>query len=162
MSLDETSQLLNTLLSQTHKKTEQKVYTNFIGILSALKKKNLTENQLLLIQEKLSSLNLNAIPEKRRKYYSQKLHEFKTFLKNEFSFTTEKHYAEAGAALGISLGMSLGMVMGLIIGSAINPDLGVSIGMSTGMSLGIGVGVAIGMIYGKRKDDEAKKQGLVL
>ncbi|WP_294733879.1 hypothetical protein [uncultured Flavobacterium sp.] len=162
MDLNKASGLLNTLSSETYKKADKKVYSCFIEVLSSLKNKDLTEDQIALINEKLTSLNLDATPEKRRKYYSQKLTEFKAFLKKEFSFTTEKHYAEAGATLGISLGMSLGMVMGLIIGSAINPDLGVSIGMSTGMSLGIGVGVALGIIYGKRKDDEAKKEGLVL
>ncbi len=154
MSLDETSQLLNTLLSQTHKKAEQKVYTNFIGIVSSLKEKGLNEEQSLLIQEKLSSLDLNTTVENKRKYYNQKLNEFKTFLKNEFSFTTEKYYTERGVGLGISLGTAIG----LSVGTAINPKLGISLGLS----LGISIGLALGISYGTKKDADAKKQGLVV
>ena len=60
MNINETSELLNTLLSQTNKKTEKKVYNSFIRTLSSLKNKDLTENQSQLIKEKLSSLNLKA------------------------------------------------------------------------------------------------------
>lgn len=154
MSLDETSQLLNTLLSQTHKKGEQKIYTCFIRIISSLKNKNLTNDQLLLIQNKLSSLNLNTTVENRRKYYNQKLNEFKTFLKKEFSFTPEKYYTQKGIGLGISLGTAIG----LSIGTAINPKLGISLGLS----LGISIGMALGISYGAKKDADAKKQGLVV
>ena len=60
MNISETSELLNTLLSKTDKKSEKKVYNCFIRTLSSLKKKDLTENQSQLIQEKLSSLNLKG------------------------------------------------------------------------------------------------------
>ena len=94
MDINDTSELLNTLSSQTDKKSEKKIYNCFIRILTFLKNRDLTENQLQLIQEKLSSLNLKATTENRKKYYKQKLSEFKAFLKNEFSFTTEKYYTE--------------------------------------------------------------------
>ncbi len=110
----------------------------------------MTENQSRLIQEKLSSLNLKATTENKKKYYKQKFSEFKTFLKNEFSFTTEKYYTE----LGMIYGMSIGMSFGLSIGMAINPVFG----MSFGLSIGISVGVALGMMYGTRKDAGAKRQ----
>ena len=154
MSLNETSELFNTLLSQTQKKAEKRVYSCFIGIVSSLKKKDLTENQLLLIEEKLSSLHLKATTENKRKYYNQKLNEFKTFLKNEFSFTTEKHFTR----IGLSLGISLGTAIGISVGSAINPTLGIGLGLS----LGISIGMTLGISYGAKKDADAKKQGLVI
>jgi hypothetical protein len=154
MNINDTSELLNNLLSQTDKKSEKKIYNCFILTLSSLKKRDLTEDQSKLIQEKLSSLNLNTVTKNRKSYYKQKLSEFKAFLKNEFSLTTQKHYTE----LGMIYGMIFGSGIGLSIGSAINPTVGISIGLSTGT----GVGMVLGMVYGARKDAEAKKQGRVL
>ena len=109
MNINETSELLNTLLSQADKKSEKKVYTCFIRTLSSLKKKDLTKNQSQLIQEKLSSLNLKATTENRKKYYKQKLSEFKAFLKNQFSFTSAKYYTEIWMVYGMIFGTGLGL-----------------------------------------------------
>lgn len=154
MNISETSELLNTLLSKTDKKSEKKVYNCFIRTLSSLKKKDLTENQSQLIQEKLSSLNLKVTTENRKKYYKQQLSEFKVFLKNEFSFTTEKYYTE----MGMIYGMIFGSGMGLSMGVAFDPALGTSIGLS----MGTGIGMVLGMIYGASKDAEAKKLGRII
>lgn len=154
MTIDKTSELLNTLLSQTDKKTEKKVYTCFIRTLASLKDRDLSKNQSQLIQEKLSSLNLKATTGNKKKYYKQKFCEFKAFLKNEFSFTSARYYTE----IGMVYGMIFGAGIGLSIGVAINPILGTSIGMS----IGTGVGMVLGMIYGTRKDSDAKRQGRVL
>ena len=154
MDINKATELLNTLLAQTDKKREQKVYNCFIRTLTSLEKRDLTENQLQLIDEKLASLNLKATTTNKKKYYRKKLVEFRTFLKNEFSFTTEKYYTE----LGIIYGMIFGTAIGLSIGTAINPAIGTSIGLSAGT----GIGMVIGMMFGARKDAEAKKQGNVI
>jgi len=154
MNIKDTSELLIVLLSQTDKKSEKKIYNCFIRTLSSLKKRDLTENQLQLIQDKLSALNLKTTTENRKKFYKQKLSEFKGFLKNEFSFTTEKYYTE----MGMIYGMIFGTGIGLSIGVTIDPGLGTSIGLS----IGTGVGMVLGMIYGARKDAEAKRQGRVI
>jgi len=154
MNINDTSKFLNKLLSESDKKSEKKIYNCFIRTLSSLKKRDLTENQSHLIQEKLSSLNLKATTENRKKFYKQKLSEFKAFLKNEFSFTSEKYYTE----IGMVYGMMFGTGIGLSIGIAINPTLGISIGLS----IGTGVGMVLGMMYGARKDAEAKRQGRVI
>ncbi len=146
MTINDTIKLLNTLLSQTDKKTEKKVYNCFTRTLSSLNTKDLTEDQSQLIQDKLSSLNLNTVTENRKKIYKQKLSEFKAFLKNEFSFTSAKYYTE------------IWMVYGMIFGTGI----GISIGTGIGLSIGTGVGMVLGMIYGARKDAEAKRQGRVI
>jgi len=154
MNINDTSELLNSLLSQTSKKSEKKIYNCFIRTLSSLKKKDLTENQSQLIQEKLSSLNLKATTENRKKYYKQKHCEFKGFLKNKFSFTSARYYTE----IWMLYGMIFGTGIGLSIGSAINPTLGISLGLS----IGTGAGMALGIMYGARKDAEAKRQGRVI
>lgn len=154
MNVKKASELVNTLLSQTDKKSEKKVYTCFIRILSSLDNRDLTEDQSQLIQEKLSSLNLSTATKNRKKFYRQKLSEFKSFLKKEFSFTTEKHYTE----LGMIYGMSLGTGIGLSIGTAMNPSFGTSIGLS----IGTAIGMVLGMMYGARKDAEAKRLGRVI
>jgi F0F1-type ATP synthase assembly protein I len=154
MDIDKASEFLKTLLAQTDKKRERKVYNCFIRTLASLKKRDLTEDQLKLIDEKLASLNLKATTKNKKKYYKQRLSEFRTFLKDEFSFTTEKYYTE----LGMIYGMIFGTSMGLTIGMAINPAFGTSIGMS----IGTGVGMVIGMMYGARKDTEAKRLGRVI
>jgi len=154
MNINKASKLLNNLLSQTDKKSERKIYSCFIRTLSSLKDKDLTESQTQLIQEKLSSLNLNTTTENRKKYYNQKLSKFKTFLKDKFSFTSEKYYTEMGMIYGMSIGMSIGLSVGI----AINPNFGTSIGLS----IGIGAGMVLGMAYGAKKDSEAKRQGLVI
>ncbi len=154
MEVNKALELLSKLESETDKKAEKKRYNCFIRILSSLKNREFTESKTQLIEEKLSSLNLEEPTENRRKYYSKKCSEFVAFLKNEFSFTTEKYYTE----LGMVMGMSFGMAIGISTGIAIDPVFGTSIGLS----VGIGVGMVIGMAYGARKDAEAKRQGKVI
>lgn len=154
MNIEETTELLNSLLSQANKKSEKKVYNCFIGTLASLKKKDLTENQIQLIQEKLSSLDLKATTDNRKKYFKQKLAEFKEFLKIEFSFTTAQHYTEIWMVYGVIFGTSIGTPLGIVFGD----DLGTAIGSSTGTSLGM----VFGMMYGAQKDAEAERQGKVV
>jgi hypothetical protein len=152
--INKTSELLNTLRSETDKKSEKKVYNCFIRTLSSLKNRDLTETQSQLIQKELSSLHLNIEKENRKIFYKQKLSEFKTFLKNEFSFTSAKYYTE----IWMVYGMIFGTGIGILVGTAIGAGLGISIGLS----IGIGFGMVLGMIYGARKDAEAKRQGRVI
>jgi len=149
MNINDTSELLNSLLSQADKKSEKKLYTCFIRTLTSLKNKDLTKSQLELIQEKLSSLNLNTTTENRKKFYKQKHSEFKGFLKNEFSFTSEKHYTELWMIYGMIIGSSFGLISS-------------GLGISFGISIGPGAGLILGMLYGSTKDAEAKKQGKVI
>ncbi len=149
MNIKKASELLNTLRSQADKKAEKKVYNCFIRTLESLEKREFSESETQIIQEKLSLLKLEASTENKKKYYKQKLAEFVAFLKEEFSLTAENHYTE----LGMIYGMIFGAGLGLSIGVAFDPALGTSIGLS----VGIGVGMAIGMTYGAQKDAEAKK-----
>lgn len=154
MTITKTTELLNSLLSQADSKSEKKVYNCFIRTLSSLEKRDLTESQSQLIQEKLSSLNLSTTTGNNKKYYRQKLSQFAAFLKKEFHFTKANYYTE----LGMIYGMSIGTGIGMSIGIAISPTLGISIGLS----IGTAIGLSIGMMFGARKDAEAKKLGKVI
>jgi hypothetical protein len=146
MNISEAITFLKSILYKTNKKSEIKIYENFVAILTSLKSRDLTNEQLKLIEEELSSLNLKANPENNKKYLKRKLAEFKKYLKDEFSLIPEGYYT----AIGMSLGMSFGVA------------IGVSFGESTGIALGISMGMLIGLVIGRRKDEEAKKQNRVL
>ena len=135
------------ILTQTIKKSEIKIYKNFIGILSDLKNRDLTKEQLRCIEEELENLKLKEIPENRKKYFRRKLNEFQKYLKDEFSLTTKGYYE--------SIGMSMGMVFGISIGASI-------FGAGSGVSTGLMFGMLIGFIIGRYMDSEAEKKNLVL
>ena len=154
MAINEAINLLNNLLSQTDKKSEIKAYNCFIRTLTSLNDKDLNENQLHLIQEKLTSLHLDEASENRKKYYKKKHSELRSFLKKEFSFTHKKYYTE----MGMIYGLIFGNVIGLSIGIAIDPFTGTSIGMS----MGTGIGIMFGILYGAKNDAEAERLGNVI
>ncbi len=132
-------------LKETDKKREIKIYRSFISILSNLKSRDLSENQLLSIENEIEILNLKSNPENKRKYFSKKLNTFKTFLKKEFSLISEGHYT--------AIGMSLGMCFGVAFETSLGPS---------GTSLGLALGMLIGLVIGRAKDLEAEKQNRVL
>lgn len=146
MKIIEATVFFKRLLKETGNKRELKVYKSFDMILSNLKDRGLTQEELLLIENELKTLNLKANPENKRKYFSKKLSVFKTYLKDDFSLVSEGYYA--------AIWMSSGMCFGVAIGS--------SFGGSMGVALGISIGMLIGLAIGRTKDIEAEKQNRVL
>ncbi len=108
MTINDTINFLESLLTQTDKKSEIKVYENFIAILSNLKNRELTNEELQSIEEELETLDLKSNPENKKRYFSKKLAEFKKYLKDKLSLISEGYYT--------AIGMSLGMIIGLVIG----------------------------------------------
>jgi len=147
MTINNTIIFFKSILTQTIKKSEIKIYENFIGILSDLKNRDLTKEQLRCIEEELENLKLKEIPENRKKYFRRKLNEFQKYLKDEFSLTTKGYYE--------SIGMSMGMVFGISIGASV-------FGAGSGVSTGLMFGMLIGFIIGRYMDSEAEKKNLVL
>lgn len=145
MTIIETIAFFERLLKETVKKRELKVYKSFIDVLSNLENRNLTDDELLRIQNEIETFDLKSNPENKRKYYSKKLNVFKAFLKEEFSLISEGYY--------IAIGMSLGMCFGVAIGSSLE---------ATGTSTGVAIGMVIGLTIGRIKDMEAEKQNRVL
>ena len=145
MTIIEASEFFKRLLKETSNKREIRVYKSFIGILSNLKSRDLSDDELLTIQNEIETLNFKSSPENKRKFYSKKLNVFKTFLKEEFSLISEGYYT--------ALGMSLGMCLGLAIGTSLG---------ASGTSTGLVIGLLIGLAIGRTKDMEAEKQNRVL
>lgn len=142
MSIKEASDFFEGLLRTTDKKSERKIYENFMGILSDLDNRALDVEQLESIEKELEILDLKANTDNRKRYLRKKLGAFKKYLKAQFSFVTEGYY--------LAIGISLGVAFGAAFGSAFNVGLGVSFGM------------VIGLIIGQNMDAKAKKQNLVL
>lgn len=134
------------LLKRTDKKSEIKIYKDFITILSNLKYRELTEQQYQSIEKELKVLDLKSNSENKKRHFRKKLTAFKKYLQEEFSLISEGYYT----AIGIGIGMSFGVA------------IGASFGESTGIALGISFGMIIGLVIGRKKDAEAEKQGRVL
>lgn len=145
MNIIEATDFFKRLVSESKNKRELKVYKSFISILINLHSRNLTEAELLSIDDELKALNLNSNPKNRSKYFGEKLKEFKAYLKTDFYLISEGYYT--------AIGMSLGMCFGVAIGTSFG-GLGISMGLSLGM--------LIGLVIGRAKDIEAKKQNRVL
>jgi len=146
MTINNATNYFETLLSRAIKKSEIKIYENFIGILSELKNRNLTEEQLRSIEVELGILKLKEIPENKKRYLRRKLNKFKVFLREELSFISEGYYT--------SIGMTLGVSFGIVFGTMFEETFGVS--------MGLGFGVLIGLIIGRIMDSQAEKQNRVL
>jgi len=146
MTTDEAIKLFNTLKSQTTKKSELKVYDDFIQTLTMLSKRDLPTGNLISIETKLNDLKLKSNPENKKKYFRKALNSFKEYLKTEFSLVSKGYYT----AIGISLGMCFGVAFGSVIQE--------SIGTSSSLVFGMLIGLCIGRIM----DVKAEKEGKVL
>ncbi|MFT4665477.1 MAG: hypothetical protein ACI9RM_001296 [Ulvibacter sp.] len=142
MNINDASDYFESLIIKVNKKSEIKIYETFIAILSDLKNKNLTEEELQSIEEELDMLALKENPENRKKYFKQKLEAFKEYLKEELFLITEGYYT----AIGIALGMAFGAAFISVFDSAAS----------------ISFGLIIGLIIGYNMDAEAEKQNRVL
>jgi hypothetical protein len=141
MKIKETLDFFLNLKNDSVEKSEIKVYDKYIGILSDLKYRDLTETQISLIESELKTLNLKTETENNKKYFTKKLTEFEIFLKDKLSLISDGHY------------MSYGMVFGMLAGVLLQFYVGIY------SLLG---GMIIGMIIGGIMDSEARKQGRVL
>lgn len=146
MTLTEAIDHFENLLFKTDKKSEIKTYQAFIGILSDLSERDLTDMELQSIEAELERLQLKVKPENEKKYFRKKLATFKEYLKNEHSFISEGYYTGMGIALGMAFGLSLGLPFS----------------RENGMIFGMMIGMILGIIIGSQMDEQAKKQNRVL
>lgn len=144
MTITESLGFFKKLQKETVNKREIKIYRSFIAILSNLENRDLTDDQLLSIENEIKILNLGEYPKNKRKYFGKKLNAFKAYLKKEFSLISEGYYT--------GIGMSLGMCFGVAFGASFG---------SLGISSGLAFGMLIGLLIGRYKDLEAKKQNRV-
>jgi len=154
MTINETIDFFERLLTETDLKSEIRLYKKFIAVLHDLINKSLSEIQILSIEKRFGNLQINTNPENRKKYFNKEYIEFLKYLKDEFSFVSEGYYTGIGMIFGMIFGNSLGLTIGIIIGEGN--------GIAIGLSMGTGIGMTFGLLFGATKDAEVKKQGRVL
>jgi len=150
MTLQEAYNFFESLKTETIKKSEIKIYEKFVYILSELKVREFSQDEIHSIETELVSLNLASNPENRKKYFKKALSKFEKYLKDTFSLTSKGYYAK----LGITLGSTFGVVLGVLIGERFERSLGIS--------LGISIGMLIGIFVGRHMDSQAKATGKML
>ena len=150
MTLQAAYNFFESLKTETTKKYEIKVYEKFLHILSELKIREFSKDEIQSIETELESLNLKSNPENRKKYFKKALSKFEKYLKDTFSLTSKGYYTNTS----VSLGILFGVVFGLLIGERFEKSLGVS--------FGICMGLFIGAYIGRRKDAQAKAAGNML
>ena len=146
MTLKNALSYFESFLSETSKKSETKVYREFIHIITGLERRDLSETDIESIEKELDALNLDS----NLKISPKALRRFKKYLKDTFSLTPKGYYTN----LGIALGSSFGLLVGVIALSHFERSMGISAGISFGM--------LIGLMIGRTKDSQAKAAGNLL
>ncbi len=150
MTLQEAYNFFERLKTETTKKHEIKVYEKFLHILTELKNREFSKDEIQSIETELDSFNLASIPENRKKYFKKALSKFEKYLRDTFSLTIKRYYTE----LGIVLGASFGILFGVVFLSSWERSMGISLGLI----IGSGIGGAIG----RSMDTKAKSAGKVI
>ena len=150
MTLQAAYNFIESLKTETTKKSEIKVYEKFLHILSKLKIREFSKDEIQSIETELDRLNLKLNPERRKKYFKKALSKFEKFLKDTFSLTSKGYYTN----LYSGLGLSFGLLFGVVFLSSWERSLGISMGLIGGM--------LIGSIIGQSMDSQAKAAGKIL
>ncbi|MGD9899813.1 MAG: hypothetical protein AB7T22_11880, partial [Calditrichaceae bacterium] len=149
MTLQEAYNFFENLKIETTNKSEIKVYEKFSHVLSELKSREFSKDEIQSIEAKLDSLNLESNPEKGKKFFKKVLIDFEKYLKDTFSLTSKGYYT----SIGIGLGSSFGILLGIVFLSSLERSLGIS--------LGIIIGMITGLIIGQSMDAKAKGESRV-
>ena len=150
MTLQEAYNFFESLKTETTKKYEIKVYEKFLHILTELKNREFSKDEIQSIETELKNLNLDSNPEKRKKYFKKALGKFEKYLKDTFSLTSKGHYTN----LGVAYGSLLGSLVGVLISQRSEGTIAISYGISFGM--------LIGLLVGRYMDSQAKVAGNML
>jgi len=150
MTIKNAINLFKRLVSETTKKSEIKVYRDFIEILTNVEKRNLTASEVESLETELDALELNSITTNKKRHFKKALQHFKKYLKDTFSLITKGYYT----ALGITFGASIGLLFGILFLSGLERSLGIS--------LGISVGTFIGIIIARYLESQAKAAGKLI
>ena len=150
MTLQEACDFFESITTETTKKSEIKIYKNFLYILAQLKNREFSQDEIQSIEAELDRLNLESNPENKIKYYKKVLSKFEKYLKDTFSLTSKGYYT----SIGVSMGAAFGVVAGVVFGERFEKSLG--------LALGISIGMFIGIIIGRSMDAKAKSEGRMI
>ena len=133
MTIKNAIDLFKGLETETTKKSEIRVYKEFIEILTNVENRTFTTSEIESLEKELDALELNSIVTNKKRHFKKALHHFKKYLKDTFSLITKGYYT----ALGITFGASIGLLFGIIFLSGLERSMGISIGVSAGTFIGI-------------------------
>jgi hypothetical protein len=150
MTVENAYHFFESLNNETKKKTESKIFKEFLRILSSLKVRDFSKDEILSIETKLDDLNLESNPKNRKKYFKKALSKFEKHLEESLSLTSKDYYTK----LGVVLGASFGMLFGVVFLSSWERSLGIS--------LGIIIGSGIGGVMGRNMDNKAMSEDRVI
>jgi len=150
MTLQEAITIFESLKTETANKSEIKLYEKFLHILTELKVREFSKDEIQSIETELERLNLTSNPENRKKYFKKILSQFEKYLKDTFSLTSKGYYTNLYGGLGLSFGL----LFGVAILSNLERSLGISLGLIGGM--------VVGSLIGRSMDTKAISEGRVL
>jgi tetrahydromethanopterin S-methyltransferase subunit G len=150
MTLQEAYNFFERLKTKTTNKAERKVYEKFAHVLSKLKSREFSKDEIQSIETELDRLNLDSTSGNSKKYLQKALRKFEKYLKDTFSLISKGYYTN----LGIGLGSSFGILLGIVFLSDFERSLGIAYGVSFGM--------LIGLIIGRSMDAKATAEDNVL
>jgi len=90
MTIQEAYNFFESLKTETTTKSEIKGYENFLQILTGLKTRTFSEDEIQSIEKELDSLDLESNPENRKKYFKKALSTFEKYLMETFSLVRVK------------------------------------------------------------------------
>ncbi len=150
MTLKEAYNFFESLKTETTKKYEIKVYEKFLHILTELKNREFSKDEIHSIETELDSLNLKSNPENRKKYYKKAHSKYEKYLKETFSLTTKEYYQKLYGGLGLLFGL----LFGVVFLSSLDFNWRISSGMIGGM--------VVGSLIGRHMDAQAEAAGNML
>ena len=122
-------------LNKTNKKSEIKTFENFISILTRLKEKEISPEQLEGIESYLHYLELEKIPSFSNEIFKKKLTQFRKYLKNKLGFVPTNYYTTLALSFGVSFTVSFSIQK--------NIDLTIKIGVISAVILVIAIAIMI-------------------
>jgi hypothetical protein len=150
MTLQDVGTFFENLKTQTTKKYEIEVYEKFLHILTELKRREFSKEEIQSIETELDNLDLESNPKNKKRYFKKALSKFEVYLKDTYSLTSKEYYTN----LYSGLGLSYGVLFGVVLLSNLDRSLGISLGLMAGMLIGLAIG--------RQKDLEAKATGKML
>lgn len=149
MTIQEAYTFFEGLKNETTQNSESKIHNEFLSILSKLKIREFSIDEIQSIETELASMDLESNQMTNKKHLNKRLKEFKDYLKEVHALLPGGYYT----SIGISLGVAFGVVAGVVFGERSEKSLG--------LSLGISVGILVGLFIGRHLDSKAKLEGKV-
>ena len=131
-----------------------KIYAQYGELLSELRKKELSQNIVILINESVEQINASELTETQLgKLVKQKQTIILKQAEKELKVVPQNHYRNIWMLLGFTaLGLPIGIILGLSLG-----NMGL---LSIGLPIGMGIGVLIGLEMDKKALSEGRQLNL--